>query len=144
MSTGSWHRVNRVPYIDGLFSTSDILFLSIQKVFICLMRSLSMHIDEIMAMIENMKNKAIEFYKGRRILKSTLTLVCRKIKKIRENLEELTDDTFERKIVIEEIDRELNVLNNLIGAMSVNILGDAKTLAHELLNIEHSNRRMFY
>jgi hypothetical protein len=103
-----------------------------------------MHIDEIMAMIENMKNKAIEFYRGRRILKSTLTLVCRKIKKIRENLEELTDDTFERKIVIEEIDRELNVLNNLIGAMSVNILGDAKTLAHELLNIEHSNRRMFY
>jgi hypothetical protein len=50
-------------------------------------------------------------------------------------LEELTEETFEREIVIKEIDRELSVLNNLMGAMALNILGDAKTLAHELLNI---------
>jgi hypothetical protein len=41
-----------------------------------------MYIDEIMAVIENMENKTIEFYRGKRILKSTLTLVCHKIQKI--------------------------------------------------------------
>lgn len=93
-----------------------------------------MYIDEIMAVIENMENKTIEFYRGKRILKSTLNLVCHRIKRIREILREPGDDTFEREIVLQEISEELVVLNDLVRAMTVNIPGDAKALAHELLS----------
>ena len=94
-----------------------------------------MHIDEIFMMIEHIENEAIGLYRQKKILKSTLTLIRRKSKEIRDALTDSIEDLFEREIVFEEISRELEILNNLVRAIVSSSAGDARALTQEILSI---------
>lgn len=94
-----------------------------------------MHIHEVFMRIEQIENEAVELYRQKRILRSTLILIRRKGKDIRDAITDNLEELFEKEIVFEEISRELEVLNNLMRAIKSRSAGDARTLTEEILSI---------
>ena len=94
-----------------------------------------MHINMIRRTLDNHETKILDLYKEEKILKSTLKLVYHHIEKIRETLNNITEKTYERDVIIKLLTRRLVILNDLITAITNENVGDARTLTQEMLEI---------
>lgn len=94
-----------------------------------------MHMNMIRRTLENHETKILNLYKQEKIFKSTLKLIYHHIEKIRETLNNITEKTYEKDVIIELLTRRLAILNELVKAITNETMSDARTLTQEILDI---------
>jgi len=94
-----------------------------------------MHIDAVFRTLGTIETEILTFYEQEKIFRSTLDMIHHQVKDIRRTLANITENSYEKEIVIGSISREIEILNNLVKAITSKNNSNPRILTQEILEI---------